>query len=62
LVASLARRYGPQVHERVRFAPDPVVEAMFWQPELQADMARSLGFAADSDCDALVARVHEQYR
>lgn len=61
LVAALARRYGPDVTERVTFAPDPKIEAMFWQPPLKAEMAVRLGFRADADCDALVDRVHAQY-
>lgn len=61
LVDALARRYGPQVHDLVRFDPQPKIEAVFWQPVMQAETATRLGFRADADCDALVARVHEQY-
>lgn len=54
LVTALARRHGEHVHALVSFVPDPAVEALFAQPEMQTAIADSLGFVADRDIDALL--------
>jgi nucleoside-diphosphate-sugar epimerase len=56
LVGALALRHGEHVHGLVSFNPDPVVEALFSQPEMLTAIADSLGFVADRDIDALLDR------
>lgn len=54
LVAALARRFGPEVVDRVRFEPRDDLDAIFNQPPLGAAMASELGFCADASVDALL--------
>jgi nucleoside-diphosphate-sugar epimerase len=56
MIAALGRKYGDEVPGLFEFSPDKRIEAMFSQPPLEAAMARSLGFRADSNVDALFAR------
>lgn len=58
MVAALARVAGPDVAARVRWERDPKVErvAATWPGRLDDSRARALGFPADSDFDAIIAR------
>lgn len=57
IVAALARRFGPEVADRVRWAPDPALTAQFanWPP-LHTPLADALGFRHDGELDWLVER------
>lgn len=57
LVDALARRFGEDRRDLVRWTPNAQIEAQFGrQPPLDSDAARSLGLRDDGDIDALVAR------
>lgn len=58
MVAALARLAGEAVAARVRPAPDPAIETIVssWPGEIRCPRALSLGFEADADFDALLAR------
>jgi nucleoside-diphosphate-sugar epimerase len=60
VVAALARRVGPEIIERVQWAPNPALTAQFaaW-PALHTPLADALGFRHDSDLDRLLARALE---
>ncbi len=59
LAAALSRRF-PDSGAQVRFEPDPETVAMFGRfPGLVTETADGLGFARDTDADALVARAFD---
>jgi nucleoside-diphosphate-sugar epimerase len=60
LLDALAARHGPAVRAHVRFAPDPVIEALFGQqPPLHTPAARAAGFRDDGDLATLLQRATE---
>ena len=56
MLAALARVCGDAVAGRVRMEPDPAIEAIVtsWPGSFEAAYARSLGFTADPDFDAVI--------
>jgi D-erythronate 2-dehydrogenase len=56
MLASLRRLCGDAVAERVRFAPDPAVQAIVnsWPGRFEADRGRRLGFVADQSFDDMI--------
>lgn len=60
LVDALAARHGPAVRTRVRFAPEPEIEALFGQqPPLRTPAARAAGFRDDGNLPTLLQRATE---
>jgi nucleoside-diphosphate-sugar epimerase len=57
IVAALARRFGREAAQRVRWAPDPTLNAQFanWPP-LHTPLADALGFRHDGDLDRMLRR------
>lgn len=56
VVEALAARFGPDVRSRVRFAPDPVLQAQYGSyPPLKTAIAGDLGFRHDGDAATLLA-------
>ncbi len=57
VVAAIARIHGPQVLERVRYAPNPGLQAQFASyPPLSCPESLAAGFRHDGSLDALVRR------
>ena len=55
LVSALAARFGAEAQSRVRYAPNPAIEAQFGAyPPLDAAFAERLGFRHDGDAGALI--------
>ena len=56
MLASLRRRAGDAVADRVTIAPDETVQRIVnsWPGDFHADHARALGFTADADVDAII--------
>lgn len=60
LVDTLAALHGPQVRERVRFASEPRIEALFGRfPPLRTPAADAAGFRHDGDLATLARRAIE---
>jgi nucleoside-diphosphate-sugar epimerase len=57
VVQALGRRFGREAADRVRFEPQPALQAQFAQwPPLVTDIADRLGMRHDGDLDTLVQR------
>lgn len=57
VVEALAARFGPDVRDRVTFAPDPGLQAQYGTyPPLETAIAEDLGFRHDGDAGTLLAR------
>ncbi len=56
MVEAVRRAGGEAAHARIRWAPDPVVQAIVsgWPPALHAPRAEALGFAADAGIGEVV--------
>ena len=55
LVAAVARACGADVASRIRYTPDPLLEANFGSfPPLSAIEAEAAGFRSDGNLDRLV--------
>ncbi|RST79190.1 NAD-dependent epimerase/dehydratase family protein [Aquibium carbonis] len=60
VVEAVARRFGPEVRERVTFEPQPALEAQYGSyPPIDTAIADGLGFRHDGDAGALMARALE---
>lgn len=60
LLDALVQRHGAAVRDRVRFAPDPGIEALFGRyPPLHTPAARAAGFTDDGDLATLLRRATE---
>jgi nucleoside-diphosphate-sugar epimerase len=60
VVEAVAERFGPEVRERVVFAPQPALEAQYGSyPPIDTAIADGLGFRHDGDARALLARAIE---
>lgn len=57
LVTALTNVYGTQRTDRIAYAPDPAVQAMFAQVPLSAPGAERLGLKGDGNADRLVRNV-----
>jgi D-erythronate 2-dehydrogenase len=57
MAAALRRAGGEAAHARIRWQPDPAIQAIVsgWPRALQTPRAEALGFGRDSGIDAVIA-------
>jgi len=57
VVEALCRRFGPELAQRITYAPHPAMQAQLacWPP-LETAVAQRLGMVGDGDADKLIAR------
>lgn len=63
MIAALRNKAGEDAASRVRFEPDPGIEAIVgsWPHNFDTSTAGALGFAADSSLDALIDNYTDRY-